>query len=110
DSCCAETIESCLASFLRLAPPAAPEPFKRGAGRRARWSPETLMPLLDEELKELLVCPACHGELDEDEAASRLRCRACGRTYPVREFPVMLLEETETPGGAPSGGAPSDER
>ena len=58
------------------------------------------MPLLDEDLKKLLVCPACQGELDEDEAASCLRCRACGRAYPVREFPVMLLEEDDTPAGA----------
>jgi uncharacterized protein YbaR (Trm112 family) len=53
------------------------------------------MPLLDPHLKELLVCPACKGELDEDQANSCLRCRACSRAYPVRDFPVMLLEETE---------------
>ena len=54
------------------------------------------MSLLNPQLKELLVCPACHGELDEDEAASQLRCRDCKRTYPVREFPIMLLEDGES--------------
>ena len=52
------------------------------------------MPLLDPQLKALLVCPACHGELDEDEAAAQLCCRDCKRTYPVREFPVMLLDDS----------------
>ena len=54
------------------------------------------MSLLNPQLKELLVCPACHGELDEEEVASQLRCRDCKRTYPVREFPIMLLEDSET--------------
>jgi len=52
------------------------------------------VPLLNETLKKLLVCPACHSDLDEDDAASQLRCRPCGRAYPVREFPIMLIEES----------------
>ena len=52
------------------------------------------MPLLDAQLKDLLVCPACHGELDENEVAAQLCCRDCGRVYPVREFPVMLLDDS----------------
>ncbi len=54
------------------------------------------MPLIDPELKKMLVCPKCHGELQEDEAAVRLRCDECGLAYPVRDgFPVMLIEEAE---------------
>lgn len=49
------------------------------------------MSLIEPQLKALLVCPACHGELDEETA--QLRCRDCKRAYPVREFPVMLLDE-----------------
>ena len=53
------------------------------------------MPLIAPELKALLICPACKGELDEDEARSVLRCRNCRHEFPVREFPVMLLEIPE---------------
>jgi uncharacterized protein YbaR (Trm112 family) len=56
------------------------------------------MPLIDPQLKEILVCPHCHGELTEDEANSRLRCSGCGLAYPVRdEIPVMLIEEADKP-------------
>jgi uncharacterized protein YbaR (Trm112 family) len=54
------------------------------------------MPLLDEHLRALLICPACGGELDEDEANSQLRCRACARVFPVHDFPVMLLNTEAT--------------
>jgi uncharacterized protein YbaR (Trm112 family) len=50
------------------------------------------MSLIDPHLAELLICPLCHGELDSEEPASQLRCRACGRTYPVRDFPIMMPE------------------
>jgi uncharacterized protein YbaR (Trm112 family) len=54
------------------------------------------MPLIDAELKTLLVCPRCHSALEEDEAAARLRCTGCGLAYPVRDgIPVMLIEEAE---------------
>jgi uncharacterized protein YbaR (Trm112 family) len=54
------------------------------------------MPLIDAELKTLLVCPRCHSALEEDEAAARLRCTGCGLAYPVRDgFPVMLIEVAE---------------
>lgn len=54
------------------------------------------MPLLDSLLQEILVCPSCHGALEEDEAASRLRCTKCSLAYPVRDgIPVMLVEEAD---------------
>ncbi len=56
------------------------------------------MPLIDVQLKEILICPSCHGELAEDEAQSKLRCQQCGLAYPVRDgIPVMLIEEAEKP-------------
>jgi len=56
------------------------------------------MPLIDAQLKEMLICPSCHGELAEDEAQSKLRCLQCGLAYPVRDgIPVMLIEEAEKP-------------
>jgi uncharacterized protein len=56
---------------------------------------ETTVP---EELLKVLVCPADHGELTVEAEGAKLRCRTCGRAYPVREgIPVMLLEEAEMP-------------
>jgi uncharacterized protein YbaR (Trm112 family) len=52
------------------------------------------MPLLDPRLQVLLICPACGGELNENDTDSLLRCRTCQTPYPVREFPVMKPETT----------------
>jgi hypothetical protein len=48
------------------------------------------VPLIDPHLAELLICPLCHGELATEEDAAQLRCRSCDRTYPVRDFPIMM--------------------
>ena len=55
------------------------------------------MPLIDPQLKEILVCPCPHhAELEEDEAASRLRCLKCRLTFVVDDgLPIMMLEEAE---------------
>lgn len=54
------------------------------------------MSLIDPELAAILVCPVDHGDLIEDEQASRLECATCGRRYPVRDgIPVMLVTEAE---------------
>jgi uncharacterized protein YbaR (Trm112 family) len=48
--------------------------------------------MLPRELMEILVCPACRGELREEEL--ELVCTACGLCYPVRDgVPIMLIEE-----------------
>lgn len=58
-------------------------------------APETTIP---EELLKVLVCPADHGELTVEADGAKLRCRTCGRAYPVREgIPAMLLDEAEMP-------------
>jgi uncharacterized protein YbaR (Trm112 family) len=53
------------------------------------------MPLIDPQLKEILVCPCPHhAELEEDEAASRLRCQTCRLTFSVEDgLPNMLLSD-----------------
>ena len=49
---------------------------------------------LDPALLEILVCPADHGELRADDAASELVCTKCGLAYPVHDdIPVMLIDE-----------------
>jgi len=50
---------------------------------------------VDKELLAVLACPVCHGDIEEmNGPPPELRCRACGRRYPVREgIPIMLPEE-----------------
>ena len=65
--------------------------------------------MIDKELLEILACPVCKVEVRlEDE---RIVCTKCGRKYPIRDdIPVMLIEEAETPPGAPApdAGAPAE--
>jgi len=56
------------------------------------------------ELLSVLACPADdHGALSVDEAAGRLVCTACGRSYDVTDgIPVLLLDQATPPeAGAP---------
>ena len=51
---------------------------------------------LAKELKEILVCPKCKGELEFHDDRSEIVCRACALSYPVRDdLPVMLLSEAK---------------
>jgi uncharacterized protein YbaR (Trm112 family) len=48
------------------------------------------------ELKELLACPKCKGDLEFREAENEIVCRACKLVFRVEEdIPVMLLEEAK---------------
>jgi uncharacterized protein YbaR (Trm112 family) len=48
--------------------------------------------MIDDELKAILVCPICKGDLLFEEA--RIICRACRKVYPIRDgIPVMLVSE-----------------
>jgi uncharacterized protein YbaR (Trm112 family) len=48
--------------------------------------------MIDDELKAILACPACKGDLLFEE--TRIICRACRKAYPIRDgIPVMLVEE-----------------
>jgi uncharacterized protein len=50
---------------------------------------------LSKELADILVCPSCHGSLEEDGTV--LECTECGLRYPVRDgIPVMLIDEAST--------------
>jgi len=56
---------------------------------------------LDPTLLEIIVCPACHTdlELDEDTDRPELVCQGCGLAYPIRDnIPVMLVDEARKPG------------
>jgi uncharacterized protein len=48
--------------------------------------------MIDDELKAILVCPTCKGDLIFEEA--RIICPACRKAYPIRDgIPVMLVSE-----------------
>ena len=50
--------------------------------------------MIDQELLDILACPACHGEVDYFEERQVIKCRECHRAYPVRDdIPVMLIDE-----------------
>ena len=50
--------------------------------------------MIDEELRAILACPACTGELIFEE--TRIICPACKKAYPIRDgIPVMLIGEAE---------------
>lgn len=56
---------------------------------------------VDAKLREMLVCPNCHGKLadQKDEKAEGspkegLRCDACKLLFPVKDdIPVMIVNE-----------------
>jgi uncharacterized protein YbaR (Trm112 family) len=49
---------------------------------------------INQDLLEILACPACKGKVDLKPDESGLKCRECKRVYPVRDdFPVMLIDE-----------------
>ncbi len=51
--------------------------------------------MLDERLIEILVCPACKGDLEYITTGDEmLVCRKCQLGYPVKDdIPVMLMED-----------------
>ncbi|WP_298432777.1 Trm112 family protein [Geobacter sp.] len=52
--------------------------------------------VITKELLDILVCPACKGEVRPHEHRGGLVCPACMLIYPVREgIPVMLADEAE---------------
>jgi uncharacterized protein YbaR (Trm112 family) len=54
--------------------------------------------MIDKELLEILVCPACKAEVKL--TGDKIVCTnpACGLRYPVRDgIPVMLIDEAEKP-------------
>jgi uncharacterized protein YbaR (Trm112 family) len=54
------------------------------------------MALLSPLLREVLVCPLCRGQLEEDEPRSLLRCSKDALEFPVRDgIPMMLVNTDE---------------
>jgi uncharacterized protein YbaR (Trm112 family) len=60
---------------------------------------------LSPELKEILACPRCKGELEFLEAEGEIRCHACRLAYRIEEdIPVMLVDEARPFGEESSPG------
>ena len=49
------------------------------------------------QLKGLLVCPLCKGDVEIREGDQEIWCRADGLAFPIRDdIPVMLADEART--------------
>jgi uncharacterized protein YbaR (Trm112 family) len=79
-----------------------PDSFNRPpaqAGRSRQHETKTRGTLdmaLSTDLLDILVCPACRGELRYDSGACTLTCEACRLVYRVvDDIPVMLVEQAE---------------
>jgi len=47
-----------------------------------------------QELKDILACPKCKGELEFREAENRIVCHHCKLVYRIEDdIPVMLIDE-----------------
>ncbi|MDD5108959.1 MAG: Trm112 family protein [Candidatus Omnitrophica bacterium] len=50
--------------------------------------------MIDKELLDILVCPACKG--DVELKARKIVCKKCGKTYPVSDgIPIMLIDQAQ---------------
>ena len=50
--------------------------------------------MIDNELLEILACPACKGDVRLENG--KIVCVQCGRKYPIRDgIPIMLVDEAE---------------
>jgi uncharacterized protein YbaR (Trm112 family) len=48
------------------------------------------------ELKEILACPKCKGELEFHEAEKKIVCKTCKLVYRIEDdIPVMLIDEAK---------------
>ncbi len=53
------------------------------------------MPLAP-ELKEILACPKCKGELEFREEEKKIVCKACKLVYRIEDdIPVMIVDEAK---------------
>ena len=65
-----------------------------GLARTFEFFKKEAATMIDEELRAILACPACKGDLSFEE--TRIICPACRKAYPIRDgIPVMLISEAE---------------
>ncbi|GAG94592.1 unnamed protein product [marine sediment metagenome] len=50
--------------------------------------------MLKKELKDILCCPKCKGDLEERD--EKLICIKCDLGYPIKnDIPIMLIDQAE---------------
>jgi uncharacterized protein YbaR (Trm112 family) len=51
---------------------------------------------IDNQLKEILVCPKCKGQVEIYEEKQEIHCRQCLLVYRIEEdIPIMLIDEAQ---------------
>ncbi len=51
---------------------------------------------INQELLDILACPACKAEVKLTSDDQGLKCVSCHRVYPIRDdIPVMLVDEAK---------------
>ncbi len=52
--------------------------------------------MIDQELLDILVCPACKDSLEYDREKEKLICRSCRLMFRIEgDIPIMLVDEAE---------------
>ena len=50
--------------------------------------------MIEKDLLEILVCPACKKPLVLKDEGKTLKCGECHRAYPIRDdIPILLIDE-----------------
>lgn len=82
-------------SELTVSPRIENERGGSDAHSRVSVSWRRISPMIDKELLEILVCPACRAPLELKQ--DTLRCGQCRRVYPIRDgIPILLVDEAKT--------------
>ena len=56
--------------------------------------------MIDQELLDILACPACKGDVILEE--NKIVCKKCGKRYPIKDgIPVMLIDTCQGAQKAP---------
>jgi len=57
-------------------------------------APAKILPMVSQELLDLLVCPLCKKPLELKNEGQSLKCTQCRRVYPIKDdIPIMLVDE-----------------
>ena len=51
---------------------------------------------IPKEIRAILACPRCRGELEDAQNGSALGCPRCRLTFPIRDgIPILLLDHAK---------------
>ena len=51
---------------------------------------------IPKEIRAILACPSCRGELEDARDGSALSCPRCRLTFPIRDgIPILLLDHAK---------------